>query len=114
MPVIGLLDRPTSTVKLVTPVTVRHAMPAVYQYREFAAAGGLMSYGGGLEDSCRLAGIYTGRVLEGEKPADLPVQQSTKVELFINQSRSAFEYLDADDVALAASSGGIDKGTGNR
>ena len=65
-------------------LTVSHAMPAVYQYREFVAAGGLMSYGGSLEDSCRLAGFYTGRVLKGEKPADLPVMQSTKVELFIN------------------------------
>jgi putative tryptophan/tyrosine transport system substrate-binding protein len=65
-------------------LTLQHAMPTVFQYREFAAAGGLMSYGGSLTDSGRLAGIYTGRILKGEKPADLPVIQSTKVELIIN------------------------------
>jgi putative ABC transport system substrate-binding protein len=65
-------------------LAVGQAMPAVYQYREFVASGGLMSYGGSLEDSYRLAGVYTGRVLQGEKPSDLPVQQSTKVEMFIN------------------------------
>jgi ABC-type uncharacterized transport system substrate-binding protein len=65
-------------------LTVRHAMPAIYQYREFAAAGGLMSYGTSETEYYRLVGTYAGRVLKGDKPADLPVQQSTKVELFLN------------------------------
>ena len=65
-------------------LTVRHAVPAIFQFRAFAAAGGLMSYGGSLTDSYRLAGVYTGRILKGEKPADLPVQQVAKVDLVIN------------------------------
>src|SRR3984893_866982 len=60
-------------------LTLRHGLPAIYQYREFADAGGLMSYGGNLSDPFRQAGVYTGRVLKGGKPADLPVVQSTKV-----------------------------------
>jgi putative tryptophan/tyrosine transport system substrate-binding protein len=61
-----------------------HAVPTIFQFRAFAAAGGLMSYGGSGTDPYRQVGVYTGRILKGEKPADLPVQQSTKVELIIN------------------------------
>jgi putative ABC transport system substrate-binding protein len=65
-------------------LTVRHAVPAIYHSRSFAVAGGLLSYGGDTTEAYRLAGTYVGRVLKGEKPADLPVQQATKVELYIN------------------------------
>ena len=65
-------------------LTVRHAVPAIFIGREFAVAGGLLSYGTDILEAYRLAGIYTGRVLKGDKPADLPVQQATKVELIIN------------------------------
>jgi putative tryptophan/tyrosine transport system substrate-binding protein len=65
-------------------LTLRHAVPTIYQFRAFVAAGGLASYGGNLTDSYRLAGVYTGRILNGEKPGGLPIQRATKVELVIN------------------------------
>jgi putative tryptophan/tyrosine transport system substrate-binding protein len=73
-----------SHAELLAALSIRHSVPSVYQNHEFTAAGGLISYGGSLMDSYRLAGVYTGRILKGDNPADLPVQQSTKVELIIN------------------------------
>jgi putative ABC transport system substrate-binding protein len=65
-------------------LTLRHAMPSIYTGRSLPDAGGLMSYGANNVDADRLGGVYVGRILKGEKPADLPVQQSVKVELIIN------------------------------
>ena len=75
----------TSRNETLAALALYHAVPAVFADREFAAAGGLLSYGAAILDAYRLAGNYTGRVLKGDKPADLPVQQATKVELYINQ-----------------------------
>src|SRR5262249_10981083 len=74
-----------SRVKRLAALSIRYAVPTVYQLPEFTAAGGLASYGGSLPDAFRLAGVYTGRILRGEKPAHLPFQQATRGELTINQ-----------------------------
>jgi putative tryptophan/tyrosine transport system substrate-binding protein len=74
----------TSRSRQLAALTLRYALPAIYGFRQFSAAGGLMSYGGSVTDSYRLVGVYVSRILKGDKPADLPVQQSTKIELIIN------------------------------
>jgi putative ABC transport system substrate-binding protein len=82
--VIGADPFFTSRIKLLAALAVRNKVPAVYGNRDFVAAGGLLSYGGVITDSYRLTGVYVARILKGEKPAELPVQQGTKVELYIN------------------------------
>jgi putative tryptophan/tyrosine transport system substrate-binding protein len=74
----------TTRIQQLAALTIHHAVPAVYGRRDFPVAGGLVSYGSDIIESYRLAGIYTGRILKGEKVADLPVQRATKVELVIN------------------------------
>jgi putative ABC transport system substrate-binding protein len=82
-------------------LALRHRVPAIYQSRDFAASGGVMSYGGSLADGFRLVGHYTGRILKGDKPADLPVQQATKAELIVNLKTAKALGLDVPPTLLA-------------
>jgi putative ABC transport system substrate-binding protein len=85
----------------IAALSLRYTMPTIFQNREFAAAGGLMSYGGSTTELYRLIGVYTGRILKGEKPADLPVQQATKVDLIINLKTAKALGLDVPATLLA-------------
>jgi putative ABC transport system substrate-binding protein len=82
--VIGTDGFFTSRIKLLAELTRQHSMPTISSYREFPTAGGLISYGTSVVDAYRQVGVYTGKILRGEKPADLPVMQPTKFELVIN------------------------------
>jgi len=86
--------------RLVSAVA-RRAVPAIYQFREFAAAGGLVSYGANLADGYRLVGVYAGRIIRGEKPADLPVVQPSKFELVINLTTAKALHLEVPPMLIA-------------
>src|SRR5215216_17749 len=91
----------TSHIEQLANLALQHRLPAVYPFHEFARAGGLMTYGASNTEAYRQAGVYTGRILRGEKASDLPVQQATKVELVINLKTAGALGLDLPAGLLA-------------
>jgi putative tryptophan/tyrosine transport system substrate-binding protein len=91
----------SSKADLLAALMLRYRLPTVYQYREFTAAGGLLSYGGSIEIAYRTAGIFTGRILNGEKPADIPVEAASTLQLIINLRSAKLLGLSVDPLFLA-------------
>jgi len=106
--VIGADPLFTSRYEMLGALAAHHAVPAVHGNQVFAAAGGLVSYGGSIVDSYRLTGVYTGRILKGEKPGELPVQRGTKFEMFLNLKTAKALGIEVPASLLARADGMIE------